>query len=208
MDPIISYIRDEVLPPDKLRARKIRAQALRYTMIDGVLYRRRYSLPFLRCLDEDDPDYVLREVHDGVCGNYSGARSLAHKALRQRYFWPTMHQDAQEKTRSYNGRQFDNHNFRDFCQNLVIELKYCSPADPQSNGQVEVANKIIKRLLKTKLRAKKGAWIDELLSVLWAYMTTHKTTIDKTPFALAFGHEAVVPVEIGATTHWTDHFDE
>ena len=39
MDLIISYIRDRVLPPDKLRARKIRAQASRYTMIDGVLYR-------------------------------------------------------------------------------------------------------------------------------------------------------------------------
>ena len=40
MDSIISYIRDGVLPPDKLRVRKIRAKALRYTMIDGVLYRR------------------------------------------------------------------------------------------------------------------------------------------------------------------------
>ena len=27
-----------------------------------------------------------------------------------------------------NGRQFDNHSFRDFCRNLGIELKYCSPA--------------------------------------------------------------------------------
>lgn len=91
MDPIISYIWDVVLPSDKLRARKIIAQASRYTIIDGVLYRRWYTLPFLRCLNEDDTDYVLREVHEGVCGNHSGARSLAHKALRQGYFWPTMH---------------------------------------------------------------------------------------------------------------------
>ncbi|XP_052288603.1 uncharacterized protein LOC127899294 [Citrus sinensis] len=100
MDPIVSYLRDGVLPPDKLRARKIRAQASRYTMIDGILYRRGYTLPFLRCLDEDDADYVLREVHEGICGNHSGGRSLAHKILRQGYFWPKMHQDAQEKTRS------------------------------------------------------------------------------------------------------------
>ena len=71
MDPIISCIRDGVLPPDKLRARKVRGQASRYTMIDGVLYRRGYTLPFLRCLDENDADYVLREVHEGICGNYS-----------------------------------------------------------------------------------------------------------------------------------------
>ena len=66
-----------------------------------------------------------------------------------------------------NDKQFDNHNFRDFCQNLGIELKYCSPAHPQSNGQVEAANKIIKRLLKTRLGAKNGTWIDELPGVLW-----------------------------------------
>ncbi|XP_052288561.1 uncharacterized protein LOC107175491 [Citrus sinensis] len=105
MNPIISYIRDGVLPPDKLRARKIRAQASRYTMIDGVLYRWGYTLSFFRRLDEDDADYVLREVHEGICENHSGARSLAHKALRQGYFWPTMHQDAQEKTRSCSSCQ-------------------------------------------------------------------------------------------------------
>ena len=86
MDPIISYLRDRVLPLEKLRARKIRAQASRYTMIDGVLYRRGYTLPFLRCLDEDDADYVPREVHEGICGNYFGGRFLAHKVLRQGYF--------------------------------------------------------------------------------------------------------------------------
>ena len=63
-------------------------------MIDGVLYRRGYTVPVVRCLDEDDADYVLREVHEGVCRNHYGARSLVHKALRQGYFWPTMHQDA------------------------------------------------------------------------------------------------------------------
>ena len=87
MDPIILYFRDGVLPPDKLRAWKIRAQASRYTLIDGVLYQRGYTLSFLRCLDDDDDaDYVLREVHEGICGNHSGGRSLAHKVLRQGYF--------------------------------------------------------------------------------------------------------------------------
>ena len=33
--------------------------------------------------------------------------------------------------------------------------------------------------------------------MLWAYRTTHKSTTQETPFALAFGTEAVAPVEIG-----------
>ena len=40
-----------------------------------------------------------------------------------------------------------------------------------------------------------------------AYMTTHKTANSKIPFGLAFGHEAVIPVEIGTTIHQTNHFD-
>ena len=39
-------------------------------------------------------------------------------------------------------------------------------------------------------------------------MTTHKIATGETPFALAFGHEAVVPVKIGTTMHRTDHFNE
>ncbi|CAL8162007.1 unnamed protein product [Prunus armeniaca] len=39
-------------------------------------------------------DYVLWEVHSGVCGDHSGSRSLAHKVFQQEYFWPTLHQDA------------------------------------------------------------------------------------------------------------------
>ena len=87
-------------------------------------------------------------------------------------------------------------------------MKYCSPTRPQSNGQVETTNKTIKRFLKTKFGAKKGLWVDELLGVLWAYRTTHKTTTGETLFALTFGHEAVVSAEVGTTTNRTNHFDE
>ncbi|XP_070677797.1 uncharacterized protein [Malus domestica] len=31
---------------------------------------------------------------EGVCGDHAGSRSLAHKAFRQGYYWPTLHQDA------------------------------------------------------------------------------------------------------------------
>lgn len=64
-----------------------------------------------------------------------------------------------------------------------------------------MANKVINKLLKTKLEEKNGAWIDELPGVLCAYNTSHKTTTRETPFALAFGHKEVMLIEIGVTTH-------
>ncbi|XP_052289889.1 uncharacterized protein LOC127899803 [Citrus sinensis] len=86
MDPIRAYVRDGVLPEDKRQARKLKCRAARYTLLDGVLYCRGFTLPLLRCLDDEEADYVLREIHEGICGNHSGARTLAFKALRQGYF--------------------------------------------------------------------------------------------------------------------------
>ena len=51
--------------------------------------------------------------------------------------------------------------------------------------------------MKTKLKDLKGKWVEYLLEVLWAYKTIHKSATQETPFALAFGIEAVAPVEIG-----------
>ena len=38
---------------------------------------------------------MMREVHEGICGNYSGTQSLVHKLIRAGYYWPTMLKDAQ-----------------------------------------------------------------------------------------------------------------
>ena len=37
---------------------------------------------------------MLREVHEGICGNHIGARTLVGKVLRQGYYWPTILKDA------------------------------------------------------------------------------------------------------------------
>ena len=87
-------------------------------------------------------------------------------------------------------------------------MKFCSPAHLQANRQVEATNKVIKNLLKTRLGEKKRGWVDELPGVLWVYRTTHKIATEEILFALAFGHEAVIPAEIGVGTHQTKYFNE
>ena len=98
---------------------------------------------------------------------------------------------------SDNGRQFNNPKFRDFYAELGIKNYYSSPAHPQSNGKAEVTIITLKAVLKTKLEGPKGKWVEYLPEVLWAYKTTRKSTTQETSFALAFGTEAVAPVEIG-----------
>lgn len=47
-----------------------------------------------------------------------------------------------------NREQFDNVNFKEFCANLSINLRFISLAHPKANGQVEAVNKIISKALK------------------------------------------------------------
>ena len=96
-----------------------------------------------------------------------------------------------------NEKQFNNAKFRDFCAELGIKNYYSSPAHQQSNGQAEVTIRTLNAALKTKLEDLKGNWVEYLPEVLWAYRTTQKSGTRETPFALAFGTEAVALVEVG-----------
>ena len=93
--PWISYLRTGLLPDREEVARKLKFQASRFVLIKDVLYKRGFSRLYLRCLSCEEADYVMREVHEGICGNHSGARSLVHKMIRAGYYWPTMLKDAQ-----------------------------------------------------------------------------------------------------------------
>ena len=93
--PLIAYLRSGILLGGKDAARKLKVQALRFVLIRDVLYKRSFSRPYLRCLSHDEVDYVMREVHEGIYGNHSGAQSLVHKLIQAGYYWPTMLKDAQ-----------------------------------------------------------------------------------------------------------------
>ena len=48
-----------------------------------------------------------------------------------------------------------------------------------------------------RIKDLKGKWVEFLPKVLWAYRTTRKSATQETPFALAFGTEAVALVKVG-----------
>ncbi|XP_059436525.1 uncharacterized protein LOC132169517 [Corylus avellana] len=50
-----------------------------------------------------------------------------------------------------NGKQFDCEFFQDWCSGLHVRQYFSSPGHPQANGQVEVTNKTIFKILKKKL---------------------------------------------------------
>ena len=84
--PIASYLKDGVLPDEKEATRKLKVRAARFVLIKDVLYKKGFSRPYLRCLGNEEADYVMREVHERICGNHSRSRSLVHKLVRAGYY--------------------------------------------------------------------------------------------------------------------------
>ena len=79
MTPIILFLQDGHLPQDAGEAKKIKKRAARFTVLNDTLYKRGFSMPYLKCVDEDEAKYILEEIHEGVCGENAGPRSLVSK---------------------------------------------------------------------------------------------------------------------------------
>ncbi|XP_074327587.1 uncharacterized protein LOC141665500 [Apium graveolens] len=72
MTPILAYIKEGMLPDEKNEARRAKYKAARYAIYDGILYRRGFSVPLLKCIEGEECNYIIRKVHMGICGNHSG----------------------------------------------------------------------------------------------------------------------------------------
>ncbi|KAK3008827.1 hypothetical protein RJ639_014401 [Escallonia herrerae] len=259
MDMIVTYLSIGELPSERHEARNLCVKAARYALVEGTLYKKSFSLPYLRCLRPSESIYALQEVHEGICGQHHlGGRTLAQKILRQGYYWTTMQRDAIEFTRRCDKCQ----KFAPISHTPVVPLtSIVSPITfavwgmdllgpfPMASGQrqfvivaidyftkwteaeslatitsakcedffwknvvcrfeTENMNRSILQGLKKKLDEAKGAWVDELRKVLWAYRTTLHSITGETPFLLCYGTKAMLPVEIGVPTIRALHFHE
>ena len=81
------------------------------------------------------------------------------------------------------------------CVQFKIQHHNSSPYRPKMNGDVEVANKNIKKIIQKKTVTYKE-WHDMLPFSLHGYCTTARTSTWENPFSLVYGMEAVLPIEI------------
>lgn len=88
-----TYSWERSAPPNNTPSIK---KANMYILLDDCLYKKKFNLPYLRCLGSVEAQKTLKEIYMGVCGNHIGCRSPAYKALRQGYYWPTMKKDSQD----------------------------------------------------------------------------------------------------------------
>ena len=75
MDPMVLFLKEDILPEEKLEADKIRRKAPRFWLSkDQKLYKCSFSGPYLLCIHPKTSELLLEELHEGICGSHIGDR--------------------------------------------------------------------------------------------------------------------------------------
>ena len=98
MNLIKVYLKDHTFIEDNKQVEKILKKmvylSITWRIIDCI--KGVFSLPLLIFLNDEKTNYVLRELHEEICGSHITSAPLAFKALRNGYFYLNIKVDALE----------------------------------------------------------------------------------------------------------------
>jgi hypothetical protein len=107
----INFIQDQRLPAGmdtrSAEAAPVMCRSKGFVLVDSKLYRHgARSGVLMKCVTKEDGYDILREIHEGVCGNHAASRTLVGKAYRAGFWWPTAVSDAEDPVRRCENCQF------------------------------------------------------------------------------------------------------
>ncbi|GJX68394.1 reverse transcriptase domain-containing protein [Tanacetum coccineum] len=109
MTPSHEYLAEGILPAEMDRARAVRRKSQRFAVINGILYKKSFLGPWLRCVGSLQANYVLKEIHEGSCSMHAGTRfGILEEIILD------------------NGKQFRDNPFKDWCEKLCIRQWFAS----------------------------------------------------------------------------------
>ena len=82
MDSIVLFLKENVLPENKLEADKVQRKAPQFWLSeDQKLYKHSFSGPYLLCIHPEAAELLLEELHEGICGSHTRGISLAYRVI-------------------------------------------------------------------------------------------------------------------------------
>jgi hypothetical protein len=121
----IDFIWNQRLPAGMDAKSAVAARVMRRSkglvLVDKKLYQRgAQSGVLMKCVTGEDGYDILREIHEGVCGNHAASRPLVGKAYRADFWWPTAVSDAEDLVRRCQNCQFFDKQSHVPAHNLII----------------------------------------------------------------------------------------
>ena len=80
--PIMTYLVEASLPDDVVSARQIQRRSKAFTIINNELYKRSATTVLQRCVEPEEGEEILRDIHQGECGHHASSRAMVAKAFR------------------------------------------------------------------------------------------------------------------------------
>nr|GEV89874.1 hypothetical protein [Tanacetum cinerariifolium] len=221
MTSIIKYLRDETILKNQKEVSKLHIKARQYDILKGILYRRSFLKPWLRCIRPLQADYIIWDIHKGSCSMHAGPGSVVAKAMRSGAKTSSITAD------SHHGPvailQIGIDIAGPFPKGpgkvkfLIVTIDYFTKgieekvvaiiSDSQPNGLIERENRNLGKGIKACLGERNKNWLEELPYVFWAHRTMIKSSNNDTSFSLTYGRKAIIPAEIEMPTYRTAVLD-
>jgi hypothetical protein len=94
--PIMDFMVKGEVPADEAEAHRIQRRSKAYTIINNEMYKRSATGVLQRCVELEEGQEILREIHQGECGHHASSRALVSKVFQHGFYWPTALQEAED----------------------------------------------------------------------------------------------------------------
>jgi ribonuclease HI len=99
MQPYLAYMINKTLPEDIVEAKRIIRRSKAFVVLQGKLYKKSITGVLQRCVNPQEGQEILKDIHAGVCGHHASSRAIAAKAFRAGFYWLTAIKDAKDIAR-------------------------------------------------------------------------------------------------------------
>lgn len=96
MTDIKNFMAGLYVPSNPKEVVKLNCMKARYKLEDGILFKRSFYRPLLRCLNPEEAMEAIRRLHEGDGVGHIGGHAMVIQLMRQGFFWPTMRANAIE----------------------------------------------------------------------------------------------------------------